>query len=137
MKRLLLVAFLGAIGLGYSFAATPSKLVDGKVKFAYATVNGEIAWSAAECEAMESRYSALKGTSTVVVNTVMFPVVSDDVNVSTCITSFTNYSEWSESSNKNVLIKKLVKMKDEYDITTDKMFKQRYEWLLKYYNKLP
>ena len=88
---MVLCFFMFQVSLIY---ATPTKIVDGKVSFAVATVNGRVVWTEAEKQGIIDSYNALPDTATVTVTVIDLSPTSEEVAVSTTIGKFSNYSDW-------------------------------------------
>ena len=139
MFKLLLLTLISVVSY-LNAADTTSRLVDGIVQFAIATVNDERAWDSAHKQKLIDKYTE-QGVPVTVVD---YTPTQTEIAISTNCGKFSNYTDWKESNTKRGLYKKFRDLKAEYDIAVDlndtdkiKELKQRYFYLKQVYQTLP
>ncbi len=123
--------------------AIPSRINNGKVEFAIATVDGFPAYSQQQINDLEAE----KGVQAISVTPATY-----EINLSTCLmvvidgeveSGFANYSEWISCQTKAGLKRKVRKIRQLIDSMSDlpaadsKDLRERAGWLKSYYLSLP
>ena len=145
MKVVIAIFFLS---ITISNSATTSRLVDGNVDWVKFTVDGEEAFDSEERDKHIIRKTTVEGGTTTAKTPTAVNVTptKNEVNISTCILKFYNYSDLLGCLNgdKPTIRKKLSELKVEtekydFDLTSPEYIElnTRYLWLLNYYNGLP
>src|SRR3990167_7810407 len=137
MTRILVSGIFLVLSVSSVFCI-PSRIVDGKIKYAIATINGEIAWDEAEKQSLVNKFEELGGTTTV--TTVNMLPTAAEIGVSTNVLSFKNHSDYISCLTKSGLFQKIKILKDEYDFAVEindddkkNELKKKYEYMLQIY----
>lgn len=134
-----LISLLALVGLLAAPAfATPARLQDGAVVFAYGDVNGNTAWTLDEYNAAVAYLGAQGGTTTV--NSSLYTPTSTEVAISTNIGQFKNVSEFRDCLTRAGLRVKFKEMFDEYSIAlelNDRKTQQKFQRLKEIFVGLP
>ena len=116
-----------------------SRLTDGKVEFAIATVDSEPVFNEMEKQTKIKDKEAKKKAPNV--KTVSLPS-NIELNISTCVYKFDNYSDFVSCKTKSGLKNKIIELKRMLNERVDFLdagtidLQRRYDWLKSYYESL-
>ena len=125
--------------------ATEFRTLDGRVEFAVAKVDGEIAWTEVEKTKMTNdRMKIAVGTITAYSPTVeSLTPAKYEIALSTIIAEKMNSEKFASLQTKDGLFEKMRTIKSDLDLANDigdtqraGLLKQKYDWLKTYYKGL-
>lgn len=97
MYKLFVLFFGSLIVLDLCYAETPSRIIDGKIEFAIADVDGITCWSESEKQKQLDSFVVRGGTSPLAATVVDYTPTQYEKFLSTSTIKFQNYSEFKSA----------------------------------------